>query len=120
MVEDKGHGAWDKAFETGKGNWEKAYESDLYKKVVRKRFGFVVPAIITFCLLFFILFTVQHFFKDLANAMVIGNMNFNFLYTMLLFPVLWLIGLIFLRYVRKNVYPLEDEIIEKFGTKKGE
>jgi uncharacterized membrane protein (DUF485 family) len=120
MMEMKGHGGWDKAFETEKGSWDKAYKSDLYKKVVRKRFGFVIPAIITFCVLFFILFTVQQFFKDLANTMVIGNINFNFLYTMLLFPVLWLIGLTFLRYVRKNVYPLEEEIINKFGKKKGE
>ena len=119
-MEQKGHGSWDKAFETGKGNWDKAYESDIYKKAVRKRFGFVVPAIIGFCLLFFILFTVQQFLRDLANTMLIGNINFNFLYSMLLFPVLWLTGLIFLRYVRKNVYPLEDEIIEKFGKKKGE
>ena len=119
MMETKDHGSWDKAFETGKGNWEKAYESDLYKKAVRKRFGFVIPALITFCLLFFVLFTIQQFFKDLSSTMVMGNINFNFLYSMLLFPVVWLTGLIFLRYVRKNVYPLEDEIIKKFGTKKG-
>jgi uncharacterized membrane protein (DUF485 family) len=120
MMEVKEHGGWDKAFETEKGSWDKAYESDLYKKVVRKRFGFVIPAIIVFCLLFFILFTVQQFCKDLANTMIFGNINFNFLYTMLLFPVLWLTGLIFLRYIRKNVYPLEEEIISTFGKKKGE
>jgi|GEM_PF-5591551 len=118
-MEEKVDGRWDKAFETEKGHWQEAYDSDLYKKVVRRRFGFVIPAIVMFCLLFFILFTLQQFLRVLANTMVIGNMNVNFVYTMLLFPVLWLTGLIFLRYVRKNVYPLEEEIINKYGKKRG-
>jgi len=119
-MEEKAHGAWDKKFETAKGHWDEAYNSELYKRVVRKRFAFVIPGIVAFCLFFFILFTIQQFYKPLANTMVSGNLNFNFVYTMLLFPVLWLIGLIFLRYVRKNVYPLEKEVIETFGKKRGE
>lgn len=111
------HGAWDKDHETGKGHWEEAYDSDLFKEVVKRRYRFVVPGIILFCLLFFLLFTLQQFCGELASSMVFSNINVNFLYTMILFPALWIIGLWFLRYVRKHVYPLETEIINTFSKK---
>lgn len=114
------HGHWDKKFESGKGHWDQAFESNLYKEIVRKRFGAVIPLLVGFCLLFFILFTVQQFFRGLADAMVIGNMNFNFIFSMLIFPIVWLMGLLFLRYIRKHVYPLEGEIIKQFSREKGE
>jgi uncharacterized membrane protein (DUF485 family) len=114
------HGHWDKEFETGKGYWDKAFASNLYKEIVRKRFGVVIPLLVGFSVLFFVLFTVQQFFKGLADALVIGNINFNFIFSMLIFPIVWLMGLLFLRYIRKNVYPLEDEIIKQFSRKRGE
>jgi uncharacterized membrane protein (DUF485 family) len=116
-MEEKGHGVWDKEHETGKGHWQQAYESDIYKEVVKRRFRFVIPVIVFFSVVFFILFTIQHYFKSFASTPVFSNINVNFLYSMLLFPVLWIIGLLFLRYVRKYVYPLETEIINTFSKK---
>jgi len=114
------HGHWDKEHESGKGYWDKAFASNLYKEIVHKRFGVVIPLLVGFSVLFFILFTVQQFFKGLADAMVIGNINFNFIFSMLIFPIVWLTGLLFLRYIRKNVYPLEEEIIKQFSKGRGE
>ena len=116
-MEEKKHGVWDKEHETGKGHWEEAYASDAFKEVIRRRYSFVIPAIVIFCVLFFILFTIQQFFVEFASSMVSGNINVNFLYTMLLFPILWLAGVLFLRYVRKHVYPMENEIINTFSKK---
>ncbi len=60
----------------GKGYWDKAFASNLYKEIVYKRFGVVVPVLIGFSVLFFILFTVQQFFKGLADAY--GNREYKF------------------------------------------
>ncbi len=114
------HGHWDKEFESGKGYWDKAFASDLYKEIVHKRFSVVIPLLVGFSVLFFILFTIQQFFKGLADTMVIGNINFNFIFSMLIFPIVWLAGLLFLRYIRKNVYPLEEELIKQFSKGRGE
>ena len=116
-MEEQRQGSWDKMYETGKGHWEDAFNSKAFREVVRKRFNFVVPGIVVFSALFFILFAIQQFCVGFASTMVFSNINVNFLYTMLLFPGLWLAGLVFLRYVRKHVYPLEKEVTSTFSKK---
>jgi uncharacterized membrane protein (DUF485 family) len=99
--------------------WSDAYHSELFKKISRKRFGFVVPALIAFSCMFLVLWVIQGMYPAIAAHPVYGYININFVYTMAIFPVVWILGFIFVRYTRKNVYPLEDELIRRFerGTK---
>jgi hypothetical protein len=100
--------------------WHAAYNSDVFKLIIRRRYGFIIPTVIVFSLAFFVLFIIQSNYPDLVRYRLYGWINFNFVYTMLLFPVIWLGGLWFVLYIRKNVYPLEEELIAKYGGEKEE
>ncbi len=95
--------------------WTEAYQSELFQRISRKRFGFVLPALLVFSAVFFVLWIIQGIFPAIAAHRVYGYINLNFVYTMMIFPFVWILGFIFVRYTRKNVYPLEDELNERFG-----
>jgi uncharacterized membrane protein (DUF485 family) len=95
--------------------WAEAFESDTFKSIVKKRFGFIVPALLLFSGVFFVLWVIQSSFPAVARYPVYGWVNINFVYTMAIFPFVWILGYVFVRYIRREVYPLEDELNRKFG-----
>ena len=95
--------------------WAEAYQSELFKRISRKRFGFVIPALLGFSCMFLVFWVLQSMFPAVAAHRVYGYINVNFIYTMAIFPVVWILGLVFVRYTRRNVYPLEDQLIQRFG-----
>jgi len=95
--------------------WEEAFHSPVYQDISRKRTRFVVPALLAFSAMFFVFWIIQSMFPNVARYRVYGYVNVNFVYTMLIFPVVWVLGLCFVRYTRRNVYPLEEELVRKFG-----
>lgn len=95
--------------------WTEAYASDLYRSIARKRSGFVVPVLLLFSAVFLVLWVIQSSIPSLARYRVDGFINVNFVYTMLIFPVVWVLGLLFVRYTRREIYPLEDELHRRFG-----
>ncbi len=103
----------DKSLVTEK--WEEAFESDTFKSIVKKRFGFIIPSLLVFSLVFFVLWVMQSSFPEIARYRVYGFINVNFVYTMAIFPVVWIMGYLFVRYIRLKVYPLEDELHRRFG-----
>ena len=94
--------------------WADAYHSELFRSITRKRFGFVIPALLAFSCVFLVLWVIQSMFPAVAAHRVYGYVNVNFIYTMAIFPVVWILGFVFVRYTRKNVYPLEDELNRRF------
>jgi len=98
-------------------DWEQAYASDTFKALKKKRFSFVIPVISIFTVVFFTLFTIQSYYRSLASTRVFGYINVAFLYTMLLFPIILIVGFWFTRYMSKNVTPLEEEIIKRYDRK---
>ncbi|HMK31700.1 MAG TPA: DUF485 domain-containing protein [Terriglobales bacterium] len=99
--------------------WAEAYESETFKTISRKRFAFVILALLAFSAVFLVLWIVQSMFPALAGHRVYGYVNVNFVYTMAIFPFVWILGFAFVRYVRRKVYPLERELNRQFerGTK---
>ena len=97
------------------GRWAEAFESDTFKLIVKKRFGFIVPSLVLFSAVFFVLWVIQSSFPRIACYRVYGWVNVNFIYTMAIFPFVWILGYIFVRYTRREIYPLEDELSRKFG-----
>ena len=95
--------------------WAEAYQSELFKRTTRMRFSFVIPAILVFSAVFGVLWVIQSMFPAVAAYRVYGYVNVNFVYTMAIFPFVWILGVVFVRYTRKNVYPLEDELHRRFG-----
>jgi len=94
--------------------WAEAYQSEIFKKISRKRFGFVVPALVLFSAVFFLLWIMQSMFPAIARYRVYGYVNVNFIYTMAIFPFVWIVGFIFVLYIRRVVYPLERELNSRF------
>jgi uncharacterized membrane protein (DUF485 family) len=94
--------------------WAEAYESDIFKRISRKRFGFVVPVLVLFSVVFFALWIMQSMFPAVSRHRVYGYVNVNFVCTMAIFPFVWILGFIFVRYIRKVVYPLERELNSRF------
>ncbi len=101
-------------------NWQEAYDSPEFQKIKKKRLVFIIPAVILVFFLFFILFWVQSFNPALATKAVAGDANFAFVYSMLIFPIVWISGMLYILYVRKTIYPIEDKIQEKYTIAKEE
>jgi uncharacterized membrane protein (DUF485 family) len=99
--------------------WSEAFESDTFKKISRKRFRFVVPALLLFSGAFFALWIMQSSFSEVSSIRIYGWINMNFVATMAIFPFTWILGYVYVRYIYREVYPLEEELILKFkkGTK---
>jgi hypothetical protein len=57
---------------------------------------------------------MQSMFPAVARYRVYGYVNVNFIYTMAIFPFVWIVGFIFVLYIRKVVYPLERELNSRF------
>lgn len=95
--------------------WEEAYKSDVFKQIIKKRAAFFVPALIFFSALFLALWIMQSSLPTLASYPVYGFVNVNFVYTMAIFPIVWIMGFLFVRYISREVYPLEDEMHRRFG-----
>ena len=95
--------------------WTEAYKSDVFKAIVRKRSAFVIPALVFFSALFLVLWVIQASYPAIARHRVYGFINVNFVYTMAIFPIVWIMGYLFVRYIRREVYPLEDELHRRFG-----
>ena len=98
-------------------NWEEIYKSDLLKSLKRRRMAFVVPGVIFCALAFAVLWTIQNYIPELSNMQVIGWVNFQFLYTMLLFPIIWFAGFSYTRYASKVLEPIEQEIHDKYTSR---
>jgi len=95
--------------------WTEAYNCEIFKKILKKRAAFFVPALCFSAALFLVLWVMQASFPAVARYRVYGFINVNFVYTMAIFPVIWIIGYLFVRYIRREVYPLEDELHRRFG-----
>lgn len=100
-------------------DWEEIYQSDLHKTLKRRRMLFVVPAIILTSLAFALLWTIQNYIPELANMQVIGYVNFAFLFTMILFPVIWLAGFLYTKYASAVLEPIEQKINDRYGMTEG-
>ncbi|HXZ81660.1 MAG TPA: DUF485 domain-containing protein [Terriglobales bacterium] len=94
--------------------WAEAYESATFKEISRKRFSFVIPALLSFSAVFLVLWIIQSMFPAVARYRVYGYVNVNFIYTMAIFPFVWILGFLFVRYIRSKVYPLERELNRQF------
>ncbi|MFB3918300.1 MAG: DUF485 domain-containing protein [Terriglobales bacterium] len=94
--------------------WAAAFESETFRSIVKKRFGFAIPSLLVFSLVFLVLWVMQSSFPAVARHRVYGFANVNFVYTMAIFPVVWIMGYLFVRYIRREVYPLEDELHRRF------
>jgi len=94
--------------------WAEAYESEIFKRISRKRFGFVVPVLVLFSAVFFLLWIMQSMFPAISRYRVYGYVNVNFVGTMAIFPFVWILGFVFVRYIRREVYPLERELNSRF------
>ena len=98
-------------------DWGEVYRSDLLIRLKQKRMRFVVPAVVLVTLAFAALWTIQNYVPELANAQVIGYVNVAFLFTMLLFPLIWCAGLAYTRYATKVLEPIEQDINDHYGAK---
>jgi uncharacterized membrane protein (DUF485 family) len=98
-------------------DWASIYNSELFKTIKRNRMKFVISGLIGVIILFSFLWTTQSYLPDLAHLRVIGYVNFAFLFTMILFPTIWIAGFAYTRYVGKHVEPYENELNELYGHK---
>lgn len=98
-------------------NWEAAFNSKKFNNLRKKKFALSGPIFVLYTALFFILWTIQNYYPEVATFKVWGNVNFAFLYTMLLFPIFWITGFYYCNYIIKKIHPLEDEMKKEFGRR---
>src|ERR1035437_3116118 len=91
-----------------------AFDSDTFKLITKKRFGFVVPSLLLFSGVFLVLWIMQSSFPTVARYRLYGWVNFSFVYPMVFFPFVWILVYLFVRYTRREVYPLEELLNREF------
>jgi uncharacterized membrane protein (DUF485 family) len=94
--------------------WAQAFDSDTFKLITTKRLIFIVPSLLFFSGMFFVLWVMQSSFPTVARYRLYGEVNLSFVFTMAIFPVVWVLGYLFVRYIRREVYPLEDKLHREF------
>ena len=96
--------------------WHEAFLSDSYRKAKRNRLRVVIPLLSLFTVLYMGLFTIQSYGKAIGQIPVFGYVDVGFLTVMSLFPITGVMGVFFMNYTKRMVYPFEDAVIETFGT----
>lgn len=98
-------------------DWKAAYGSEEFKKAKNNRLKFVIPLIGLFTAIFLALFTMQSYYQNIGGIKIVGEVDFGFFFVMSLFPLTGLLGISFVKYTQKNVYPYEELVVKNFSVK---
>ncbi len=96
-------------------DWNAAYHSEAFKKAKGNRMRYVIPMLGLFTAMFLTLFTLQSYLKDIAQIPVVGYVDLGFCLVMALFPFTGLLGILFVKYTQKYVYPYEEAVVHEFS-----
>lgn len=78
-------------------DWRKIDASPDFRKLVRARIGFIVPAFLFFCTYYFTLPVLAGWFPEVMKTRVWGQLNVAYLFALSQFFMAWGVALLYLR-----------------------
>jgi uncharacterized membrane protein (DUF485 family) len=99
-------------------NWNRIAASDEFKRLVKAKLKFIVPATIFFIIYYFALPVLVGYAPELMNRKIIGSINVAYLFALSQFFMAWVIALLYVRAASRHD-GMARKVIEKSGEKRG-
>ena len=78
-------------------NWNQIAASEEFKRLVRTKLKFIVPATVFFIVYYFALPVLVGYAPDLMNRRVFGSVNVAYLFALSQFFMAWVVALLYVR-----------------------
>jgi uncharacterized membrane protein (DUF485 family) len=85
----------------GTNQWERVAAMDDFKKLLKAKTGFIVPATIFFIVYYFLLPYLVGYYPQMMDKRVWGSVNIAYLFALSQFFVAWLIAWLYVRAAKK-------------------
>lgn len=99
-------------------NWNQIAESESFKRLVKAKLKFIVPATVLFIVYYFALPVLVGYAPELMNRKVIGSINIAYLFALSQFFMAWAIALVYMRAASRHDR-MARQVIEESGEKQG-
>jgi uncharacterized membrane protein (DUF485 family) len=78
-------------------NWNQIAASEGFKRLVRTKLRFIIPATVFFIVYYFALPVLVGYAPDLMNRRVFGSINLAYLFALSQFFMAWIVALLYVR-----------------------
>src|SRR5215212_991664 len=99
-------------------NWNQIAASEGFKRLVRTKLKFIVPATVFFIVYYFALPVLVGYAPDLMNKRVFGSINLAYLFALSQFFMAWVVALLYVRAASKHDR-MARKIISDLGEGRG-
>ncbi len=83
-------------------NWNRIAASDSFKRLVKAKLKFIIPATIFFIVYYFALPVLVGYAPELMNRKVIGSINVAYLFALSQFFMAWILALLYVRAANRH------------------
>lgn len=83
-------------------NWNRIAASEAFKRLVRTKLKFIIPATVFFIVYYFALPVLVGYAPDLMNRRVFGSINLAYLFALSQFFMAWVVALLYVRAANRH------------------
>ena len=98
-------------------NWTGIAASDAFKRLVKAKLKFIIPATIFFIVYYFALPVLVGYAPELMNRKVIGSINVAYLFALSQFFMAWVVALVYVRAASRHDR-MAREVVDVEGEKR--
>ncbi len=101
-------------------NWNRIAASDEFKRLIKTKLKFIIPATIFFIVYYFALPVLVGYAPELMNRKVIGSINVAYLFALSQFFMAWVVALLYVRAASRHDRMARGVVEESIKKGRGE
>jgi uncharacterized membrane protein (DUF485 family) len=101
-------------------NWNRIAASDGFKRLVKAKLKFIIPATIFFIVYYFALPVMVGYAPELMNRKVFGSINVAYLFALSQFFMAWVVALLYVRAASRHDRMAREVVEESVEKRRGE
>jgi uncharacterized membrane protein (DUF485 family) len=101
-------------------NWNRIAATDGFRKLVKTKLKFIIPATLFFIVYYFALPVLVGYAPELMNRRVIGSVNVAYLFALSQFLMTWVIALLYVRAASRHDRMAREVVEESIEKGRGE
>jgi uncharacterized membrane protein (DUF485 family) len=101
-------------------NWNRIAASDGFKRLIRTKLKFIIPATLFFIVYYFALPVLVGYAPELMNRKVIGSINVAYLFALSQFLMTWVVALLYVRAASRHDKMAREVVEESIEKGRGE
>ncbi len=101
-------------------NWNRIAASDGFKRLIKTKLKFIIPATIFFIVYYFALPVLVGYAPELMNTKVIGSINVAYLFALSQFLMTWVVALLYVRAASRHDRMAREVVEESIEKGRGE